>query len=93
MRPAILHPGHVLRSRTKSTSWSSGLAATVDVHRLKTAALFAAACEMGAIAAGRDGAARALAAQFGEALGRLFQAVDDLLDVTGDAATLGKTPG
>ncbi|HVS18432.1 MAG TPA: polyprenyl synthetase family protein, partial [Planctomycetota bacterium] len=26
-------------------------------------------------------------------LGRLFQAVDDLLDVTGDAATLGKTPG
>ena len=71
----------------------AGLEALSDMHRRKTAALFAAAAEMGAIAAGRDATTRASAAAYGEALGLLFQAVDDLLDVTGDALTLGKTPG
>jgi len=70
----------------------SGLAALEDMHRRKTAALFRAACEMGAIAAGRA-LERERCADFGEAVGLLFQAVDDLLDATGDAATLGKTPG
>jgi len=70
----------------------SGLAALEDMHRRKTAALFRAACEMGAIAAGRE-AERERCAAYGEAVGLLFQAVDDLLDATGDAATLGKTPG
>lgn len=67
---------------------------TVDeIHLLKTAALLGAACEMGAITA-RAGVEQRQAAQaFGIALGRCFQAVDDILDVTGDAATLGKTPG
>jgi farnesyl diphosphate synthase len=69
-----------------------GLAALEDMHRRKTAALFRAACEMGALAAGRE-AERARCAAYGEAVGLLFQAVDDLLDATGDAATLGKTPG
>ena len=65
------------------------------IHRAKTAALLGAAAELGALAApgparsDRAGAARA----FGEALGMCFQAMDDVLDVTGDAATLGKTPG
>ena len=77
---------------------AAGLEAVRDMHARKTAALFAAAAEMGAVAAGRDGAmqddgVRARAAAFGAALGCLFQAVDDLLDVTGDAHTLGKTPG
>ena len=68
-------------------------AAVRDVHARKTAALLSAAAELGARAAGAgEGRARAFAA-FGLGLGRLFQAVDDLLDVTGDAATLGKTPG
>ena len=65
------------------------------IHRAKTAALLGAAAELGALAAPeparseRAGAARSL----GEALGMCFQAMDDVLDVTGDAATLGKTPG
>jgi len=63
------------------------------IHRLKTAALIASATEMGACAAGADRRARELARNYGLALGRCFQAVDDVLDVTGDAATLGKTPG
>jgi geranylgeranyl pyrophosphate synthase len=63
------------------------------LHGLKTAALFAAAAEMGAIAAGRGAEQADCARAFGSELGRLFQAVDDLLDARGDAATLGKTPG
>jgi farnesyl diphosphate synthase len=63
------------------------------VHALKTAALFGAACEMGAIAAGASAKERGSARAYGLALGHCFQAVDDILDVTGDAQTLGKTPG
>ncbi|MSR64114.1 MAG: polyprenyl synthetase family protein [Planctomycetes bacterium] len=84
--------GQVLDLSLEAGATPDTLAALEDMHRRKTAALFAAACEMGAIAAGRA-AERARCAAFGERLGRLFQAVDDWLDVTGDAATLGKTPG
>jgi farnesyl diphosphate synthase len=63
------------------------------VHALKTAALFGAACEMGAIVAGASTHDRAAACAYGIALGNCFQAIDDILDVTGDAQTLGKTPG
>jgi len=62
-------------------------------HRMKTAALFAAAAELGAIAARATPAQREAARAYGAALGACFQAVDDCLDETGDAATLGKTPG
>jgi geranylgeranyl pyrophosphate synthase len=60
------------------------------IHALKTGSLIAASVDLGAIAAGAD--PRRLG-PFGEALGLLFQAVDDVLDVTGEAVTLGKTPG
>jgi len=63
------------------------------IHTAKTAALLGASAELGALAAPR-GAERAEEAHaFGLALGMCFQAMDDVLDVTGDAATLGKTPG
>ena len=63
------------------------------VHMAKTAALIAASCEVGAVASGAAPGERELARQFGVALGLGFQAVDDVLDVVGDAATIGKTPG
>lgn len=63
------------------------------IHELKTAVLIAASAEMGAIAARARPTERIAAQAYGLALGRCFQAVDDILDVTGDAATLGKTPG
>lgn len=63
------------------------------VHRAKTAALFEAACELGALAAAGEQAARRAARELGRAIGLAFQAVDDVLDVVGDPATLGKTPG
>lgn len=68
--------------------------ATVDrVHRTKTAALIEAACELGALSAGAGASGLAAARAYGRALGMGFQAVDDLLDLSGDAQTLGKTPG
>jgi geranylgeranyl pyrophosphate synthase len=63
------------------------------VHRAKTAALIAASCELGALAAGGDAHRRRQAQAYGTALGLGFQAIDDVLDVVGDAGTLGKTPG
>lgn len=81
--------GQVLDLQTEGLATS---AAEVErVHRTKTAALLGAAAELGALS-GPDGDAAA-ARTFGLELGLCFQALDDVLDVTGDAATLGKTPG
>jgi geranylgeranyl pyrophosphate synthase len=63
------------------------------IHRRKTGALLAAALRLGGIAAGADAAALAALSEYGEDLGLAFQIVDDVLDVTGDAAQLGKTAG
>ncbi|MCW2925863.1 MAG: farnesyl-diphosphate synthase [Thermoleophilia bacterium] len=71
----------------------SDLAALRDVHDRKTGALIAGAIEAGAIAAGADDDVQAACAAFGRELGWLFQLVDDLLDATGSAEALGKTPG
>jgi len=64
-----------------------------EVHRTKTAALLGASAELGAIAGGSSPDVVIRARDFGVALGMCFQAMDDVLDVTGDAETLGKTPG
>jgi len=80
-------------ANARASDPSAALAAVADLHERKTASLFRAAAEMGALVAGADGRGRAGAAEFGRALGLAFQAVDDVLDETGDAATLGKTPG
>jgi geranylgeranyl pyrophosphate synthase len=58
--------------------------------RLKTAVLFRAACELGALAAG--GPAAELG-QFGEAIGLAFQLLDDVLDITGPPERTGKPRG
>jgi len=63
------------------------------IHRAKTGALIGAAVELGALLAGADDPRRQAFAGFGERLGLLFQIADDILDVTGSAATLGKSPG
>ena len=62
-------------------------------HRLKTGALIRAACRMGVIASGGSTEALRTADTYGEAVGLAFQITDDILDVMGDAAALGKPTG
>ncbi len=59
----------------------------------KTGALLRASCEMGAVLGGADEEKRQAAATYGAALGRAFQIVDDILDVTASAEELGKPVG
>jgi geranylgeranyl diphosphate synthase type II len=61
------------------------------IHRNKTAALIRGACRMGGVAAGGDGLALRCLSDYGEAIGLMFQAVDDLLDVTQSTSAMGKT--
>jgi farnesyl diphosphate synthase len=78
---------------------SIGLALTEDqlrcMHRLKTGALLQGSVMLGAACSRQAIAPSAHAAlnTFGAALGLAFQVVDDILDVTADSATLGKTAG
>ncbi|MDB1135217.1 polyprenyl synthetase family protein [Candidatus Anaplasma sp. TIGMIC] len=62
----------------------SQLEAVKRIHELKTACLFAAACESGAILAGASDDTRETLAAYGKALGCAFQAQDDLNDVGED---------
>ena len=59
----------------------------------KTAALFAAACQVAAIVAERPEREEDALASFGRNLGMAFQLVDDALDYSARQATLGKTIG
>ncbi len=65
----------------------------VRVIELKTAVLFAAACELGAIAADATPDLQVRMRRYGHALGIAFQMVDDVLDYTGDPSLSGKAVG
>ncbi|MFL6692087.1 MAG: polyprenyl synthetase family protein [Ramlibacter sp.] len=63
------------------------------MHRLKTGALLEGSVMMGAACGQPSASAQAALSRYGAALGLAFQVVDDILDVTADSATLGKTAG
>ena len=63
------------------------------IHRAKTGALLTASLRVGALAAGAQPELLDALTRYGGALGLAFQIADDILDVTGDAASLGKTAG
>ena len=65
----------------------------LKVIRSKTAKLFEAAAELGALVAGASSAQVAAAGEYGRSLGTAFQLIDDVLDYAGDAAEIGKNVG
>lgn len=64
-----------------------------EIHRLKTGALISAGCQLGVLAGGGTEAQLAAARTYAEGIGMAFQLRDDILDVTGDSAKLGKKTG
>lgn len=69
------------------------LAELRTMHGMKTGALISASCISGAILAGAPVEDVQAAADYGRAIGVAFQIVDDILDVVGDEADLGKPVG
>jgi farnesyl diphosphate synthase len=64
-----------------------------QMHRLKTGALLQGSVLMGAACGQADARANRALSVYGAAMGLAFQVVDDILDVTADSGTLGKTAG
>ncbi len=65
----------------------------LQVIRYKTAKLFEAAAQLGAILCGSDAAVEEAAAEYGRRLGTAFQLIDDALDYDGATADIGKNVG
>jgi len=85
--------GQALDIDATGSGGAIGLDALQRLHALKTGALLRAAVRLGALAAGAEPGERAALDRYADALGLAFQVRDDLLDVEGDSATLGKTAG
>ena len=65
----------------------------IQIHRMKTGALIAAALELGSIVANATAEQKLRLKQYGQCTGLAFQIADDLLDVTGSDERLGKETG
>ena len=65
----------------------------LNVIRSKTAKLFEAAAELGALIAGATDTEILAAGEYGRSLGTAFQLIDDVLDYAGDAGEIGKNVG
>ena len=89
---AVIAEGEVMQlSASKDTATSED--AYLQVIRAKTAALFAAACEVGPMLARRPKAEIEACRGFGMNLGIAFQLIDDALDYGGSSSKLGKNVG
>ncbi|MFQ5565268.1 MAG: polyprenyl synthetase family protein [Paracoccaceae bacterium] len=89
---AVIAEGEVLQLTT-AHDLSTDLARYDQVIRGKTAALFAAATEVGGVIAGAGAGKAAALRTYGDGLGMAFQLADDLLDYGGSSAALGKNTG
>jgi len=84
--------GEVMQLATANDPETSE-ASYLEVIQAKTAALFAAACEIGAVLADRPKIEEEALRSYGRNLGTAFQLVDDVLDYSAQQAILGKTIG
>jgi len=91
--PAGMVGGQALDLALAGRHETADLATLADLHDRKTGALIRASLAMGARWAGLASRQCTQIDQFGRLLGRAFQIQDDVLDVTGSAEALGKTPG
>ena len=89
---ATIAEGEVLQLVTQN-DLSTSEQRYLEVVRGKTAALFDAACRVGAVVADRPTEEEHALAEYGSNLGMAFQLVDDALDYSADQMTLGKTVG
>ncbi|GGE88568.1 polyprenyl synthetase family protein [Niveispirillum cyanobacteriorum] len=89
---AVISEGEVLQLITQNDTETSE-EAYLEVIKAKTAELFAAACRIGAVVAGRPTAEEDALRSYGMNLGIAFQLVDDVLDYSAAQAKLGKNIG
>lgn len=89
---AIISEGEVMQLASLNdieTDWSR----YIEIIKAKTAALFAAACEIGPVIAGAGAAAQQNLVDYGKNLGIAFQIADDVLDYEMELEAFGKRPG
>ena len=89
---ATIAEGEVLQLTTQNDLSTSEDRYLAVIHG-KTAALFAAACQVGAVVAAMPARDEQALADYGSAIGMAFQLVDDALDYAADQRELGKTIG
>ena len=89
---SIIAEGEVLQLMTANDT-ATGEDAYLEVIRSKTAALFAAACRIGAVIADRPKVEEDALESYGLNLGIAFQLIDDVLDYSAKQALLGKEVG
>ncbi|MGE0255164.1 MAG: polyprenyl synthetase family protein [Alphaproteobacteria bacterium] len=89
---AVIAEGEVAQLVTANDT-TTGEAAYLRVIESKTAALFAAACRIGAVISGRPVAEEMALDTYGRNLGVAFQLVDDYLDYAGTGEAMGKSTG
>ncbi len=89
---AVMAEGEVFQL-AKTGDLTTTPADYAEVIRAKTAVLFEAACEVGAMSGGADDSGRKALARYGLELGNAFQLVDDVLDYGGQSGALGKNTG
>ncbi|MGE4504464.1 MAG: polyprenyl synthetase family protein [Desulfovibrionaceae bacterium] len=85
--------GQALDMEYTGAAGGVGLAKLRKMHAMKTGALISGSCIAGAILAGAGVEDVQAAADYGRNIGVAFQIVDDVLDVVGDEAALGKPVG
>jgi len=87
-----LSEGEVLQ-RAEAHDTTIGVVAYERRCERKTAALFSAACRLGALVSAAGAEASAAVGEYGRLIGLAFQVFDDILDCSGDEAATGKRPG
>jgi geranylgeranyl diphosphate synthase type II len=91
--PAGMVGGQAVDLRAVTEGITLDAEAVRAMHAMKTGALITGSARAGAIMAGADDGTLAAITEFGTHLGLAFQIVDDVLDVEGASAELGKTAG